>query len=96
MRRGARQLFRLHTGRGLIALFTVTMLLPGILLAVLGVRAFHQERRLADQQFRERLERAMDSLADLRVHPDGRHIAFVAGTHKGEVRALENFLPRAK
>jgi signal transduction histidine kinase len=60
MRRGARQLLRLHTGRGLIALFTVTMFLPGILLAVLGVRAFHQERRLADQQIRERLERATD------------------------------------
>ena len=60
MRHWARQLLRLHTGRGLIALFTVTMFLPGILLAVFGVRALYQERRLADQQIRERLERATD------------------------------------
>jgi len=60
MKRGVRQLLRLHTGRGLIALFAVTMFLPGILLAVIGVRAFYQERRLADQQVRERLERAAD------------------------------------
>ena len=60
MKRGVRQLLRLHTGRGLIALFAVTMFLPGILLAVIGVRAFYQDRRLADQQIRERLERAAD------------------------------------
>jgi hypothetical protein len=96
MRRGARQLLRLHTGRGLIALFAVTMFLPGILLAVLGVRAFHQERRLADPQIRERLELAMDSLSDLRVHPDGRHRAFTSAADKNEVWAMENFLPLAK
>ena len=60
MKRGARQLLRVHTGRALIALFAITMFLPGALLAVLGVRAFHQERRLADQQIRERLEWAVD------------------------------------
>jgi Tol biopolymer transport system component len=43
-----------------------------------------------------KLDLAMDSLADLRMHPDGRHIAFVAGTHKGEVWVMENFLPRTK
>jgi Tol biopolymer transport system component len=40
----------------------------------------------------QKLELAMDSLVDLRMHPDGRHIAFVAGTHKGEVWVMENFL----
>ena len=60
MKRSARQLLRLHTGRGLIALFAVTMFLPGILLAVIGVHAFYQDRRLADQQIRERLVRAAD------------------------------------
>lgn len=60
MKHGVRQLLRLHTGAGLIALFAVTMFLPGILLAVLGARAFYQERRLAGQQIRERLERAAD------------------------------------
>ena len=44
----------------------------------------------------QKLDLAMDSLADLRMHPDGRHIAFVAGSHKGEVWVMENFLPRAK
>ncbi len=60
MKRGVRELLRLQTGRGLIVLFAVTMFLPGILLAVLGLRAFYQERRLAGQQIRERLERAAD------------------------------------
>ena len=44
----------------------------------------------------QKLELAMDSLADLRVHPNGRHIAFVAGSHKGEVWVMENFLPGEK
>jgi hypothetical protein len=43
-----------------------------------------------------KLDLAVDSLADLRMHPDGRHIAFVAGRHKGELWVMENFLPRAK
>jgi Tol biopolymer transport system component len=32
----------------------------------------------------------------LRVHPDGRQIAFIAGEMKSEIWALENFLPAAK
>jgi len=44
----------------------------------------------------QKLDLAMDSLADLRMHPDGRHIAFVAGSHQGEVWVMENFLPRTK
>ena len=43
-----------------------------------------------------KLDLAMDLLADLRIHPGGRHIAFVAGSHKGEVWAMENFLPGTK
>ena len=60
MRHWARPLLRLPTGRGLVWLFSVTMALPGILLAFLGARALYQERRLADQQVRERLERTAD------------------------------------
>jgi hypothetical protein len=30
------------------------------------------------------------------MHPDGRHIAFVAGGNKGEVWVMEDFLPRTK
>jgi Tol biopolymer transport system component len=43
-----------------------------------------------------KLDLAMDSLVDLRMHPDGRHIAFVAGRHRGEVWVMENFLPARK
>jgi Tol biopolymer transport system component len=43
-----------------------------------------------------KLDLAVESLADLRVHPDGHHIAFVAGRQRGEVWVMENFLPRAK
>ena len=60
MRHWARPFSRLPTGRGLVWLFSVTMALPGILLAFLGARALYHERRLADQQVRERLERTAD------------------------------------
>jgi signal transduction histidine kinase len=60
MGRWARPILRLPTGRGLVGLFSVTMALPGLLLAFLGGRALYQERRLAEQQVRERLERAAD------------------------------------
>jgi Tol biopolymer transport system component len=43
-----------------------------------------------------KLDLSMDSLVDLRMHPDGRHVAFVAGRHLGEVWVMENFLPAAK
>ncbi len=39
---------------------------------------------------------AMEQLSDLRIHPDGRRIAFVAGRHKTEVWVMENFLPALK
>src|SRR3954463_7331734 len=51
---------RRRSGRSLIALFGLTILLPGLLLAALGVRTVRQERRLAGQQLRERLDRAAD------------------------------------
>jgi len=43
-------------------------------------------------------ELSMDSLADLRMHPDGRHLAFTRskGDAVGEVWIMENFLPAAK
>jgi len=39
---------------------------------------------------------AMDQLRSLRVHPDGRRIAFTAGRRKAEMWVLENFLPEQK
>jgi Tol biopolymer transport system component len=38
---------------------------------------------------------AMKHLRDLRVHPDGRRIAFTAGLGEMEIWVLENFLPAA-
>ncbi len=43
-----------------------------------------------------KMDLSMDSLVDLRMHPDGRHVAFVAGRHLGEVWVMENFLPARK
>ena len=41
----------------------------------------------------QRLELAMENLVDLRVHPDGRRLAFTAGQKKAEIWVMENFLP---
>src|SRR5215213_4179512 len=49
-----------RTGRNVLALFGITIALPGVLLAALAVRAFLQERRFADQQLREAVDRAGD------------------------------------
>ncbi len=35
-------------------------------------------------------------IRDLRLHPDGRHIAYTAGKDRLEVWALSNFLPAAE
>src|SRR5713226_8632600 len=59
-----RTLLRLRSGSDVLALFGLTILLPGVLLTVFGVRALVQERRFAQQQIRERLERA----AQIAVH----------------------------
>ena len=56
----ARQFLRLRPGHGLLIVFGLTILLPGMLLAFFGLRALRQERRLADQQIRERLDRAAE------------------------------------
>jgi Tol biopolymer transport system component len=42
-----------------------------------------------------RLNLAMPNMTELRVHPDGRRIAFTARTEHEEVWAMENFLPRS-
>jgi Tol biopolymer transport system component len=41
----------------------------------------------------QRVGLAMDRIRDLRVHPDGRQIAFTAGSAAVEVWVMENFLP---
>ncbi|MFQ5927342.1 MAG: WD40 repeat domain-containing protein, partial [Terriglobia bacterium] len=39
---------------------------------------------------------SMEGLTNLRLHPDGRRVAFTAGRNKNEVWVLENFLPALK
>jgi len=36
------------------------------------------------------------NMRDVRVHPDGRHIAFTSGADRSEVWVMENFLPGPK
>ena len=48
--------------RGLLVLFVLTLLLPGTALAVFGARALIQERQLADQEIRQRLESVADNV----------------------------------
>jgi hypothetical protein len=59
---------RLSPGQKLLVTFILTIFAPGLLLALFGARALWQERQLADQQLRDRLDRdadvAMRSLAD--------------------------------
>jgi Tol biopolymer transport system component len=40
-----------------------------------------------------RLDLTADNIRELRLHPDGRHIAYTAGKDRQEVWALSNFLP---
>jgi Tol biopolymer transport system component/DNA-binding CsgD family transcriptional regulator len=44
----------------------------------------------------QRLGLTMNALRHLRVHPDGRQIAFTAGSPEAEVWVMENFLPPAQ
>ena len=44
----------------------------------------------------ENLGLEMPHLAHLRVHPDGKRIAFEAGVRKPEIWLIENFLPKLK
>lgn len=41
----------------------------------------------------EKLGLAMPQMTQLRLHPDGKRIVFVAGERKADVWAMENFLP---
>jgi hypothetical protein len=64
------------------AVFGLTILLPGLLLTVFGVRALVQERSFAQQQIRERLDAAAqlavrDFLRLLFVPPTERSRAFI-------------------
>ena len=38
----------------------------------------------------------LDEIQHLRIHPDGQHIAFTAGTRGSEVWVMENFLPEER
>ena len=42
----------------------------------------------------QKLGLAMEGLRELRIHPDGKRIAFSAGESKAEIWVLENFLPK--
>ena len=44
----------------------------------------------------EKIGLTMEGLSDLRIHPDGKRIAFTAGHHGREVWVLENFLPKTE
>jgi signal transduction histidine kinase/tetratricopeptide (TPR) repeat protein len=49
----------------LLAIFIITILAPGLILGFFGLRAFRQEKRLAEQQIRERLAVAAESMGRL-------------------------------
>ncbi len=61
--RAIRRLFLARPGHTLTALFAISVLLPGLLLAVFGFRALRQERSRADREIRERMDRAADMVA---------------------------------
>ena len=44
----------------------------------------------------QKLGLAMDRFLDLRLHPDGRHIAFTAGKKAVEIWSIENLLSAIK
>lgn len=52
-----------RSGQGLVVLFAVTILVPGALLFLFGVRGLLQEQGLAEQQLREGMESAADEMA---------------------------------
>jgi len=39
---------------------------------------------------------SMDQLSIMSINPDGKHIAFMSGSYRGEVWRMENFLPEGK
>ncbi|MEZ5398948.1 MAG: HAMP domain-containing sensor histidine kinase [Bryobacteraceae bacterium] len=56
----ARMMAGLSSGRGLVVLFLGVTILPALALVVLGVRLWHQERIVAEQQRRQNLDHAAD------------------------------------
>ncbi len=44
----------------------------------------------------QKLDLTAKNMLDLRVHPDGRHLAYTSKGDRSEVWAIENFLPAAK
>lgn len=44
----------------------------------------------------KKINLTMPLLRDLRIHPDGKRIAFTAGQNQQEVWMMENFLPAAQ
>ena len=58
-----KELIRTRPGHFLTALFGLSVLLPGLLLAVFGIRALRQERSRADQEIHERMDRAASMVA---------------------------------
>src|SRR5207247_512200 len=51
---------RLSPAQKLLAVFVFTIFAPGLLLAVFGARALWQEKRTADRQLRDRLDRGAE------------------------------------
>jgi len=41
----------------------------------------------------ERVDLTADGMRDVRLHPDGRRVAFTAGFNRAEIWVMENFLP---
>jgi Tol biopolymer transport system component len=50
-------------------------------------------RIAAEGRKAEKLDLAMDNIRPLRIHPDGRRVAFGAGSPAWELWVMENFLP---
>jgi Tol biopolymer transport system component len=44
----------------------------------------------------QKLGISMDRISHVRIHPDGKQIAFFAGQVKAEIWVMENFLPKKK
>src|SRR3954462_4084700 len=73
---------RLFPAPRLLVVFVATIFVPGLLLAAFGVRALWQERRVAEGELRDRLERGneaairvlADDLAKLQAVVDERSV----------------------
>jgi signal transduction histidine kinase len=52
---------RMRATQRLVGIFTITILVPGVILAFFGLRALRQERAVAEQQIRERLNGAAET-----------------------------------